>query len=168
MGLVWAANASNKAMYRHKCIPLELLMPRLLNLVDLDLIDLHALQVGPDHDQLAPWIDHPRITDWAPHLGDFADTAQVVSQLDLVIAVDTAVAHLAAALNRPTWLLLPSNADFRWLRGRWDSPWYPGCMRLFRQTHQGDWSAVVHELHQALDRLFLLDLQALAAAKLRS
>jgi len=168
VGLVWAANASNKAMYRHKCIPLELLMPRLLNLVDLDLIDLHALQVGPDHDQLAPWIGHPRITDWAPHLGDFADTAQVVSQLDLVIAVDTAVAHLAAALNRPTWLLLPSNADFRWLRGRWDSPWYPCCMRLFRQTHQGDWSAVVHELHQALDRLFLLDLQALAAAKLRS
>ena len=166
VGLVWAANASNKAMYRHKSIPLALLMPRLLELAALDLIDLHALQVGPDNSQLDPWRGQARITDWAPQLNDFADTAHVVQQLDLVIAVDTAVAHLAAALNRPTWLLLPCNADFRWLRERSDSPWYPGCCRLFRQSTQGDWSSVIRAIHQALDRLFLLDLQALAAAKL--
>ena len=166
VGLVWAANPGNTAMYRHKSIPLALLMPRLLDLVELDLVDLHLLQVGPDNAQLDPWRQHPRITDWAPQLGDFADTAHVVQQLDLVIAVDTAVAHLAAALNRPTWVLLPCNADFRWQRERWDSPWYPGCLRLFRQPSQGDWHGVVEAVHQALDRLFLLDLEALAAAKL--
>ena len=58
-------------------------------------------------------------------LNDFSDTAHLVRQLDLVISVDTAVAHLAGALNRPTWLLLPQNADFRWLKDRSDSPWYP-------------------------------------------
>lgn len=166
VGLVWATNPDNKAMYRHKSIPLALLMPRLLDLVELDLVDLHLLQVGPDNAQLDPWRQHPRITDWAPQLGDFADTAHLVQQLDLVIAVDTAVAHLAAALNRPTWVLLPCNADFRWQRERWDSPWYPGCLRLFRQPSQGDWHGVVAAVHQALDRLFLLDLEALAAAKL--
>ncbi|MBM5786187.1 MAG: glycosyltransferase family 9 protein, partial [Cyanobacteria bacterium K_DeepCast_35m_m1_288] len=84
---------------------------------------------------------------------------------DLVISVDTAVAHLAGALGKPTWLLLPHNADYRWLRNRDDSPWYPG-MRLFRQEQLGDWGSVIHQLRAALDQLFLLDLKALAAAKL--
>ena len=166
VGLVWAANASNTVMYRHKSIPLALLMPRLLDLVDLDLIELHALQVGPDASQLDPWRHHPRLTDWSPLLHDFADTAHVVRQLDLVITVDTAVAHLAGALNRPCWVLLPRNGDFRWLRERSDSPWYPGCMRLFRQQAHGDWSSVVQQLKEAWDALTLFDLDALVAAKL--
>jgi hypothetical protein len=166
VGVVWAPNPDNRQMYRHKRIPLELLMPRLMDLVELDLIDLHGLQFGADAAQLDPWRSHPRVTDWAPQLQDFADTAHVVNQLDLVITVDTAVAHLAGALHRPTWVLLPRNADFRWLRDRMDSPWYPGCMRLFRQHQQGDWSGAVKDLHQALEQLFLLDLEALAAAKL--
>jgi tetratricopeptide (TPR) repeat protein len=166
VGLVWASEAGNRSMYRRKSIPLHLLMPRLVDLVDLDLIDLHCLQVGPDEAQLEPWRSKPRITSWAPHLHDFADTAHVVQQLDLVIAVDTAVAHLAGALQRPTWLLLPHSADFRWLQQRSDSPWYPGSMRLFRQPYPGDWPALVKELHAALDQLFLLDLEGLVADKL--
>ncbi len=166
IGIVWAANASNREMYRHKSLPLEILMPVLLDLLSLDLIDLHSLQVGVDAVQLQPWRDHPRIIDWNDQLKDFADTAYVLNQLDLVITVDTAVAHLAGALNKPTWLLLPRNPDFRWLRDRLDSPWYPGCMRLFRQKEQGDWVGVIRELQKALDRLFLLDLTELAAAKL--
>jgi hypothetical protein len=166
VGLVWASEAGNRSMYRRKSIPLELLMPRLVDLVDLDLIDLHCLQVGPDEAQLEPWRSKPRITSWAPHLHDFADTAHVVHQLDLVIAVDTAVAHLAGALQRPTWLLLPHSADFRWLQQRSDSPWYPGSMRLFRQPYPGDWPGLVKELHAALDQLFLLDLEGLVADKL--
>ena len=166
VGLVWASDPANAAMYRRKSIPLNLLMPRLLQLVELDLIDLHSLQCGPDATQLDPWKAHPRITNWSPRLRDFADTAHVVQQLDLVISVDTAVAHLSGALRRPTWLLLPHAADFRWLQQRDDSPWYPGTMRLFRQPAPGDWPALVEQFHAALDALFLLDLQALAAHKL--
>jgi ADP-heptose:LPS heptosyltransferase len=82
-----------------------------------------------------------------------------------VIAVDTAVAHLAAALHKPTWLLLPHNADFRWLHQRSDSPWYP-TMRLFRQPTRGNWAAVVQQVEAAFDELFILDITSLAAAKL--
>ena len=166
VGIVWASNPDNKAMYRNKSMPLELLMPRLLDLVELDLIDLHSLQFGEDASQLDPWRSHERVTDWKDRLSDFADTAHVIRQLDLVISVDTAVAHLAGALNRPTWLLLPQNADFRWLKDRSDCPWYPS-MRLFRQTNHGDWGSVISQVKATLDELFLLDLDALAGAKLR-
>ena len=88
----------------------------------------------------------------------------MLSQLDLVITVDTAVAHLAGALNKPTWLLLPQNSDFRWLRQRTDSPWYPS-MRLFRQQDHGDWQSVADQLEEAFDTMLLLDSKALAAAR---
>ena len=81
-----------------------------------------------------------------------------------MISVDTAVAHLAGALNKPTWLLLPQNADFRWLRQRPDSPWYPS-MRLFRQEAHGDWKTVVRQLEDAFDNMFLLNTKALAASR---
>jgi len=165
VGFVWASNPDNKAMYRHKSMPAELLMPRLVQLADLDLITLHTLQFGPDADQLQPWRGHSHITEWQHKLSDYSDTAHVVRQLDLVITVDTAVAHLAGALHRPTWLLLPHNADFRWLRERTDSPWYPS-MRLFRQQAHGDWGSVVSQVLAALDVMFLLELESLAAAQL--
>ena len=166
VGLVWASHAANGAMYKRKSMPLELLMPRLMDLLELDLIDLHCLQCGPDQTQLQPWLHHPRITNWASRLNDFADTAHVVQQLDLVISVDTAVAHLAGALRRPVWMMLPHGADFRWLQQRDDSPWYPGTMRLFRQPAPGDWQGLVDQLHAAFDALFLLDIAALASHKL--
>ena len=151
-------------MYKKKSIPLTSLMPCLQALMDLDLIDLHSLQVGDDAHQLEGWYDHPRLTNWDGRLSDFSDTAHVIQQLDLVIAVDTAVCHLAAALDKPTWLLLPANADFRWLRDRSDSPWYPN-MRLFRQHSPGDWNSVVDQLQEAFDELFLLNLQKLNASR---
>jgi hypothetical protein len=163
VGLVWASHAGNRKMYRRKSLPLTLIMPALLALLDLDLIDLHCLQFGPDEVQLEPWANHPRISNWSPRLRHFGDTAHVVNQLDLVISVDTAVAHLAGALRRPTWLLLPHGADFRWLQHREDSPWYPQSMRLFRQPAPGDWSGLVRQVQQAFNALFLLDLEALAA-----
>lgn len=163
VGLVWASDPANTAMYRRKSIPLRLLLPSLLRLVELDLIELHSLQCGEDALQLTPWQDHPRITNWAPTLHDFADTAHLVHQLDLVISVDTAVAHLSGALRRPTWVLLPNAADFRWLQQRDDSPWYPGTMRLFRQPDPGDWTSLVKQVQMAFDALFLLDLEGLAS-----
>jgi ADP-heptose:LPS heptosyltransferase len=82
-------------------------------------------------------------------LTDFADTAALMQSLDLVISVDTAIAHLAGALGRPVWILLSSPAEWRWLRGRDDSPWYPSA-RLFRQSVPGEWSEVLTALQAAL------------------
>lgn len=87
-------------------------------------------------------------------IGDFADTAAIVAGLDLVIAVDTAVAHLAGALGKPCWLLLPCyKTDWRWLTDCADSPWYPKTMRLFRQMEMGDWPTVIDDVRVALEQL---------------
>lgn len=99
------------------------------------------------------------VTDLAPHIVDFDDTAALIMGLDLVISVDTAVAHLAGALGKPVWLLLPAyKTDWRWLTERADSPWYPGVMRLFRQQRAGDWGDVVTALREALERTDKLQL----------
>jgi hypothetical protein len=88
---------------------------------------------------------------FAGELRDFRDTAALVGALDLVISVDTAPAHLAGALGKPVWILLPFSPDWRWLLGRDDSPWYPSA-RLFRQPRIGDWDAIVAQVAQALKR----------------
>jgi predicted negative regulator of RcsB-dependent stress response len=91
------------------------------------------------------------ITDLAPVIGDFADTAALIAGLDLVITVDTACAHLAGALGKPCWVLLPAwMPDWRWLAERADTPWYPRVMRLFRQRRDGAWDEVVTEVSAAL------------------
>jgi ADP-heptose:LPS heptosyltransferase len=82
----------------------------------------------------------------------FLDTAAVMAGLDLVISSDTSVAHLAGALGRPVWTVLPASPEWRWGLERSDSPWYP-TMRLFRQTTDGDWSAVVGAIAEALASL---------------
>ena len=161
IGLVWASNPSNKSMYRHKSMPLELLLPLLLPAVRNDLIELHSLQVGDDAGQLTPWAHLDGIHNWNGKLHNFSDTAHVVHQLDLVISVDTAVAHLAAALAIPTWILLPSNADFRWLHNRSDSPWYE-MARLFRQPSTNDWAGAIDQVVDVLGEVLGLDLERLA------
>jgi ADP-heptose:LPS heptosyltransferase len=90
-----------------------------------------------------------RLVDLSGELSDFAETAAAIQNLDLVISVDTAVAHLAGAMGRPVWTLLKLAPDWRWLLGREDSPWYP-TMRLFRQERPGDWRAPVARLGEAL------------------
>jgi ADP-heptose:LPS heptosyltransferase len=83
-------------------------------------------------------------------MGGFEDTAAIIARLDLVITVDTAVAHLAGAMNKPCWLLLPfRRCDWRWIRGRSDSPWYP-TMRIFRQPARHDWATPVLQVQAAL------------------
>ena len=88
--------------------------------------------------------------DLSSEIGDFASTAGLLAEMDLVITVDTAVAHLAGALGRPVWILLPYGADWRWLQDRRDSPWYPTA-RLFRQTTMGDWAPVLAAVRTALN-----------------
>jgi tetratricopeptide (TPR) repeat protein len=92
------------------------------------------------------------MADWTSELTDFAETAALMANLDLVITIDTAVAHLAGAMGKGTWVMLKSAADWRWMIGRGDSPWYP-TMRLFRQKRRGDWEGVVGEAAGALEEL---------------
>jgi len=107
-----------------------------------------SLQKGPAQEALHQSCDH-RINDLNPYLHDFADTAAAIENLDLVISVDTAVLHLAGALGKTAWGLLPHVADWRWLLHRNDSPWYPS-LRLFRQDAPGDWAGLMARVHEQL------------------
>jgi len=113
-----------------------------------------SLQLGPEQAEARG--DHSgRIVDVTAGIADFADTAAILAGLDLVITIDTALAHLAGAVGRPTWTLLPFHADWRWFMTREESPWYP-TMRLFRQPAFGDWQSVFSRLGDELAR-FLAD-----------
>lgn len=113
-----------------------------------------SLQKGAGEDEVDGDTGGLAPVDLSGAIHDFADTAALIEGLDLVISVDTAVAHLAGALGKPCWVLLPAYlADWRWLAERSDTPWYPGVMRLFRQRRIGDWGDVVAELLRALDAL---------------
>jgi FkbM family methyltransferase len=110
-----------------------------------------SLQTGP-RAQDAEALSHPTlVTDLSPTIGDFADLAARIAEMDLIIAVDSVAGHLAAALNKPTWMLLTSPADPRWMIGREDSPWYPS-LRLFRQHGRGDWAEAITATLSTLDR----------------
>ena len=111
-----------------------------------------SLQKAPDARAASKMPETLQISDWTAELGDFAETAALIANLDLVISCDTAVAHLAGALGKPVWVLLPCVPDWRWLLERDDSPWYP-TMRLFRQSKPGDWQAPVVKAVKALEKL---------------
>jgi hypothetical protein len=107
------------------------------------------LQKGPGQGATADYFERAPLLNLGAEIADFADTMAVVETLDLVITVDTAVAHLAGAMGKPVWILLPYAPDWRWLLERSDSPWYPTA-RLFRQPSPGDWDSVAHEVAKAL------------------
>ena len=160
VGLVWASNPDNKLMYRRKSLPLKSFLTPLYAAMREDLIVVHSLQVGADADDLDEFSNYSNLHNWNGRLSDFADTAHVARQLDLVITIDTGVAHLAGALGVPTWLLLHYDADFRWLRECSHSPWYPG-MRIFRQQSYGDWNSALTLVFDELSRIYGLDLLSL-------
>ena len=139
-------------MYADKSMLLEPLMRLFDGWREERLVVLHSLQVGSDASQLQPWLQQTGVVDHSNQLDDFYDTACVISQLDLVISVDTAVTHLAGALDVPVWSMLQHNADFRWMRGRSDSPWYRS-MTLIRQRKLGDWESVLEQVRSQLVRL---------------
>jgi ADP-heptose:LPS heptosyltransferase len=121
---------------RRRSIALAALAP----LAEAKSVRFFSLQKGEAAGQIAEGA--MPITDWTDELNDMADTAALIDNLDLVISVDTAVAHLAGAMGKPVWLLLKSVPDWRWMLNRLDSPWYP-TMRLFRQTEMNDWKAPI-------------------------
>jgi tetratricopeptide (TPR) repeat protein len=136
IGLVWSGNAVHPNDH-NRSINLSLLQP----LLSLD-ADWFCLQKEFRESDSATLRDNLQITLLDAELRDFADTAAVIDQLDLVIAVDTSVVHLAGALGKPVWLLLPFSSDWRWFLDREDSSWYSSA-RLFRQPQIGDWSSVI-------------------------
>lgn len=138
IGLAWSGSATH-TNDRHRSMPLAVLRE-----IVTPEFDWHSLQKevrATDQAALAvgPIVNH------ASHLTDFSQTAALISLMDLVITVDTAVAHLAGALGKPVWLMLPFVAEYRWMVSRPDSPWYPSA-RLFRQGAAGDWPSVVRAI----------------------
>ena len=142
IGLVWSGSTLHTSDAL-RSIPLAQLTP-LFQSGDVWV----SLQKDP-RDRDRPALEASGIFDPTAELGDFADTAALISALDLVITVDTSVAHLAGALGKPVWVMLPFAPDFRWMLRREDSPWYPS-MRLFRQQRSGDWEEVIAKISQAL------------------
>lgn len=143
LGLVWASAPGNPAAARRDC-GLDALLP----LARIPGVTLFSLQFGERAADLAACRESG-IVDLSAEVGDFARTAAFVLEMDLIVTVDTAMAHLAGALGQKVWTLLSEPADWRWLLAREDSPWYPS-MRLFRQPVPGDWRAVVASVERAL------------------
>ena len=146
IGVVWAGNPGFK-QNRYRNIPLHFFVP----VAGLPGVTLYSLQKGEETAMAkSPPVDM-KLVDYAGKINDFADTAAFIENLDLIISVDTAVAHLAGALGKPVWTLLPFSPEWRWLLEREDSPWYP-TMRLFRQSSHGDWQSVIDRVVEELRR----------------
>ncbi len=151
VGLVWAGNPREKIIAAHltdnrRSVDLETLHP----LLNLKGVKFFSLQKGPKAKQIALGNFEKRIADWTDDIEDFDDTAAIVERLDLVISVDTSVAHLAGGMGKPVWILSRFDACWRWLQNRPESPWYPTA-RVFGQKTPGEWAEVVKNVKKALE-----------------
>lgn len=143
IGIVWAGSMTHQND-SNRSIPLRMFAP----LLQCD-VEFHSIQKEMKAGD-AEFLAENKITTHEENLLDFSDTASLVSEMDLVITVDTSVAHLAGALGKPFWLLLHFEPDFRWMTERKDSPWYP-TVRLFRQPRMDDWQSVISEVRAELE-----------------
>lgn len=144
VGLVWAGNPDHHRD-RHRSIPLAAFAP----VIAIPGVAFYSLQKGNAEADIAALNFTDRLENLAPELVSYGDTAAAIQQLDLIICVDTSVAHLAGALGCPTWILVQSPPEWRWMLDRADSPWYPSA-RLFRQRERRQWAPVIQEVAQAL------------------
>jgi tetratricopeptide (TPR) repeat protein len=149
VGIVWAGNPAF-TYDQTRSVGLTPLLP-LLATPGIDFYSLQKDLRNGDRQRLASF---PSVMHLGDSLADFADTAAVIAALDVVISSDTAIAHLAGALGKPTWILLQHVADWRWLTDREDSPWYPRA-RLIRQPQAGDWDSVINRVKNGLDQYSL-------------
>jgi tetratricopeptide (TPR) repeat protein len=150
IGLVWSGSTTHQRD-QNRSLPLAFFAP----VLDLPL-EFHSLQVevrSSDKDELSRV---HRIELHADELHDFGYTAGLIAAMDLIISVDTSVAHLAGAMGKPVWILLPFAPDFRWMLGRADSPWYPTAT-LYRQPRMGDWESVISEVKQDVINRYTLN-----------
>lgn len=147
VGLAWGGNA--KHPHEHwRSIPLELLSP----LTRMEGATFYSLQMGPPAAQVGQLGAKVRLIDLQGEQKDFADSAAIVSNLDLVISIDTSVAHLAGAMGKPVWVFLSKSPDWRWMLDREDTPWYPSA-RLYRQSRLGNWAEVISRVERDLTEL---------------
>ena len=147
VGLVWAGSKTHRNDHNRSIDlnQLKLLLPR-------EDCEFYSLQVGRENSENDQILGEFGVSDLSSQLTDFSMTASAILQLDLIITVDTVVAHLAGALGKQVWTLIPFIPDWRWLMERSDSPWY-SSMQLFRQPARGDWESVLIEVAQSLDKL---------------
>lgn len=150
VGLVWKGNPQFQNDAGRSIHTLQTLQP----LADIPGVQFFSLQKGAGEADLTSPAMPLRFTKFSAEIADFADTAAIITLLDLVVTVDTAVAHLAGALGKQCWVLLPAHQqDWRWLKQREDSPWYPDVLRLFRQPAAGDWDSVISQVRTNLIEL---------------
>lgn len=149
IGLAWAGNPQHKEDQR-RSIPLELFAP----LGDIPQASFVSLLRGPVTNEIQKVSAFLPIINACAVANDFTEVADQIEALDLVITVDTAIAHLAATMNKPTWLLIPYAPDWRWLRSGETSPWYPS-IRIFRQNKLGDWAQVIENVREELAQLVM-------------
>jgi hypothetical protein len=143
VGLVWRSDPRGDVLSTEaraqKSVPLAMLGP----LAVLRNISWVSLQMGSGRDELPTAPAGLDLVDPVAGIRDFADTAAIIEQLDLIVTVDTAVAHLAGAMGKPVLMLLKSASGLFWLTDRDDSPWYPGVLRIVRQNAPGDWTGPI-------------------------
>jgi Glycosyltransferase family 9 (heptosyltransferase) len=146
VGLAWQGNPQHRGDHTR-----SVRLTRFGRLTGVPGVRLISLQKAHGRDQLAEVNGQFKLTDFGGRTSDesMADAAALIAALDLVVTVDTAVAHLAGALGKPVWILVSYNADWRWMRNRPDTPWYPSA-RLFRQPKPGEWDSVFEELRHAV------------------
>jgi tetratricopeptide (TPR) repeat protein len=159
IGLAWAGSPAHLAD-RSRSMKLDELRP----LLQVKGANFFSLQKGGAEKAIGDLGLTSELDEIGSQLNDFADTAAFINGLDLVICVDTAVAHLAGALAKPVWLLVARPADWRWLEDRDDTPWYP-TMRLFRQGERGNWGEVIERVREALEERVKLGVQELAVER---
>jgi len=147
IGIAWSGGHRDSILHLRAC-RLELFA----QLAELDEVIFYSLQKGTGSEQAKNPPEGMELIDYTDEISDFSDTAALMQNLDLIISVDTAVAHLAGALGRPVWTLLPFSADWRWMLNREDSPWYP-TMRLFRQENPSNWDGVFTCVYYALNEI---------------
>lgn len=161
VGLVWRGNPRHHNDAHRSLASLSALTP----LWGVPGVSFVSLQKGEGEQEASTPSPFQPLLALGHELSDFADTAALASELDLVVSVDTSSAHLAASVGTPCWVLLPyHDPDWRWLPGRTDSPWYPETMRVFRQPHAGHWAAPIEGIRQACAERFA----TIPAASLRS
>jgi tetratricopeptide (TPR) repeat protein len=155
VGIVWAGRPMHTNDHNRSCA-----LRQFLPCAEIPGIQLIGLQKGAAAAQAAELPPKMNFVNFDEELQDFSDTAGLIENLDLVISVDTAVAHLAGAMGKPVWVLLPVIPDWRWMMDREDSPWYPS-MRLFRQKKRGDWESVFLRLKMELRRWAIFSVRRL-------
>jgi hypothetical protein len=147
VGISWQGSPTN-INDRNRSIELQ----HFLDILNIENVKFFSLQKNTGQKQIVKNSLSQKIVDWSNDFNQFTDTSALIQNLDLVISVDTSIAHISGSMGKPTLVLLEKIPDFRWMLDRKDSPWYP-AIKLFRQQNQGDWQTVISEVKKELENL---------------